>query len=75
MEMLFVCICCTHSNSVALCTSLTEHSAKATLSSKLSAKKRATLHVEENDDFQVDRKRIRSLETEQQVSKVLLAVK
>ncbi|KYO32220.1 Fanconi anemia group J protein isoform B [Alligator mississippiensis] len=46
-----------------------EHSAKATLSSKLSAKKRATLHVEENDDFQVDRKRIRSLETEQQMRK------
>uniref|UniRef100_A0A7M4EXB3 DNA 5'-3' helicase n=1 Tax=Crocodylus porosus TaxID=8502 RepID=A0A7M4EXB3_CROPO len=41
----------------------------STLSSKLSAKKRATLHVDENDDFQVDRKRIRSLETEQQVNK------
>uniref|UniRef100_A0A7M4EV51 DNA 5'-3' helicase n=1 Tax=Crocodylus porosus TaxID=8502 RepID=A0A7M4EV51_CROPO len=45
----------------------TPSSSKATLSSKLSAKKRATLHVDENDDFQVDRKRIRSLETEQQV--------
>uniref|UniRef100_A0A7M4EWG9 DNA 5'-3' helicase n=1 Tax=Crocodylus porosus TaxID=8502 RepID=A0A7M4EWG9_CROPO len=64
------CLCRCHShNSVALCTSLTEHNAKATLSSKLSAKKRATLHVDENDDFQVDRKRIRSLETEQQMRK------
>lgn len=41
-----------------------------TLASKLSAKKRASLCENESDDFQVDRKRIRPLETEQQVSKV-----
>uniref|UniRef100_A0A8C8RM22 DNA 5'-3' helicase n=1 Tax=Pelusios castaneus TaxID=367368 RepID=A0A8C8RM22_9SAUR len=46
-----------------------EHNAKITLSSKLSAKKRASLHEDENDDFQVDRKRIHSLKTEQQVRK------
>ncbi|XP_065429265.1 Fanconi anemia group J protein isoform X9 [Chrysemys picta bellii] len=46
-----------------------EHNAKVTLSSKLSAKKWASLHRDENDDFQVDRKRIRLLETEQQVRK------
>ncbi|TFK12816.1 cell cycle control protein 50A [Platysternon megacephalum] len=46
-----------------------EHNAKVTLSSKLSAKKWASLHGDENDDFQVDRKRIRLLETEQQVRK------
>uniref|UniRef100_A0A8C4WG16 DNA 5'-3' helicase n=1 Tax=Gopherus evgoodei TaxID=1825980 RepID=A0A8C4WG16_9SAUR len=42
---------------------------KVTLSSKLSAKKWASLHGDENDDFQVDRKRIRLLETEQQIRK------
>lgn len=41
-----------------------------TLASKLSAKKRLSVCNSENDDFQVDRKRIRPLETEQQVSKV-----
>ncbi|EMP37725.1 Fanconi anemia group J protein like protein [Chelonia mydas] len=46
-----------------------EHNTKVTLSSKLSAKKWASLHADENDDFQVDRKRIRLLETEQQVRK------
>nr|XP_042713832.1 Fanconi anemia group J protein isoform X3 [Chrysemys picta bellii] len=50
-------------------TPVTEHNAKVTLSSKLSAKKWASLHRDENDDFQVDRKRIRLLETEQQVRK------
>uniref|UniRef100_A0A8C0B1Q3 DNA 5'-3' helicase n=1 Tax=Buteo japonicus TaxID=224669 RepID=A0A8C0B1Q3_9AVES len=39
-----------------------------TLASKLSAKKRLSLCANENDDFQVDRKRIRPLETEQQSS-------
>ncbi|XP_064892346.1 Fanconi anemia group J protein isoform X3 [Columba livia] len=37
-----------------------------TLASKLSAKKRLSVCNSENDDFQVDRKRIRPLETEQQ---------
>uniref|UniRef100_A0A8C2U5W3 DNA 5'-3' helicase n=1 Tax=Coturnix japonica TaxID=93934 RepID=A0A8C2U5W3_COTJA len=40
-----------------------------TLASKLSAKKRASVGGTESDDFQVDRKRIRPLETEQQVRK------
>uniref|UniRef100_A0A8C3KJ91 DNA 5'-3' helicase n=1 Tax=Calidris pygmaea TaxID=425635 RepID=A0A8C3KJ91_9CHAR len=40
-----------------------------TLASKLSAKKRLSLCDKENDDFQVDRKRIRPLETENQVRK------
>ncbi|XP_071621132.1 Fanconi anemia group J protein isoform X1 [Heliangelus exortis] len=40
-----------------------------TLASKLSAKKRLSVPDSENDDFQVDRKRIRPLETEQQVRK------
>ncbi|KAK2525626.1 hypothetical protein Q9966_011356 [Columba livia] len=40
-----------------------------TLASKLSAKKRLSVCNSENDDFQVDRKRIRPLETEQQVRK------
>ncbi|KFV80161.1 Fanconi anemia group J protein [Struthio camelus australis] len=47
----------------------TEHKENETLASKLSAKKRASLCGNENDDFQVDRKRIRSLETEQQMRK------
>ncbi|XP_044286098.1 Fanconi anemia group J protein isoform X2 [Varanus komodoensis] len=42
---------------------------KSTLASKLSAKKQASSHEEEADDFKVDRKRIRSLETEEQVRK------
>ncbi|XP_068066769.1 Fanconi anemia group J protein isoform X4 [Anomalospiza imberbis] len=44
----------------------TECKENETLASKLSAKKKLSLHVSENDDFQVDRKRIRPLETEQQ---------
>ncbi|XP_063002857.1 Fanconi anemia group J protein [Elgaria multicarinata webbii] len=42
---------------------------KHTLASKLSAKKQASLHEGEDDDFKVDRKRIRSLETDEQVRK------
>lgn len=48
---------------------ITECKENETLASKLSAKKRLSLCANENDDFQVDRKRIRPLETEQQVSK------
>ncbi|XP_064250299.1 Fanconi anemia group J protein isoform X3 [Passer domesticus] len=44
----------------------TECKENETLASKLSAKKKLSLHDSENDDFQVDRKRIRPLETEQQ---------
>ncbi|XP_072793406.1 Fanconi anemia group J protein isoform X4 [Taeniopygia guttata] len=44
----------------------TECKENETLASKLSAKKKLSLHASENDDFQVDRKRIRPLETEQQ---------
>ncbi|XP_066058180.1 Fanconi anemia group J protein isoform X1 [Chamaea fasciata] len=47
----------------------TECKEKETLASKLSAKKKLSLCDSENDDFQVDRKRIRPLETEQQVRK------
>ncbi|KFP52284.1 Fanconi anemia group J protein [Cathartes aura] len=47
----------------------TECKENETLASKLSAKKRLSLCDNENDDFQVDRKRIRPLETEQQVRK------
>ncbi|KFW61251.1 Fanconi anemia group J protein [Pygoscelis adeliae] len=47
----------------------TERKENETLASKLSAKKRLSLCDNENDDFQVDRKRIRPLETEQQVRK------
>uniref|UniRef100_A0A8C6N6M8 DNA 5'-3' helicase n=1 Tax=Melopsittacus undulatus TaxID=13146 RepID=A0A8C6N6M8_MELUD len=47
----------------------TECKENETLASKLSAKKRLSLHDNESDDFQVDRKRIRPLETEQQVRK------
>ncbi|KAM6296812.1 Fanconi anemia group J protein [Aegotheles albertisi] len=47
----------------------TEYKETETLASKLSAKKRLSLCDKENDDFQVDRKRIRPLETEQQVRK------
>ncbi|KAM6337896.1 Fanconi anemia group J protein isoform 2-T2 [Alca torda] len=47
----------------------TECKENETLASKLSAKKRLSLCDKENDDFQVDRKRIRPLETEQQVRK------
>ncbi|XP_062473135.1 Fanconi anemia group J protein isoform X1 [Pezoporus occidentalis] len=47
----------------------TECKENETLASKLSAKKRLSLRDNENDDFQVDRKRIRPLETEQQVRK------
>ncbi|XP_064324406.1 Fanconi anemia group J protein [Phalacrocorax carbo] len=46
-----------------------EYNENETLASKLSAKKRLSLCDKENDDFQVDRKRIRLLETEQQVRK------
>ncbi|XP_054857838.1 Fanconi anemia group J protein [Eublepharis macularius] len=48
--------------------SLYEEASKVTLSSKLSAKKQASLQ-EAEDDFKVDRKRIRSLETEEQARK------
>uniref|UniRef100_A0A663MCL5 DNA 5'-3' helicase n=1 Tax=Athene cunicularia TaxID=194338 RepID=A0A663MCL5_ATHCN len=48
---------------------ITECKENETLASKLSAKKRLSLCDSEKDDFQVDRKRIRSLETEQQVRK------
>ncbi|XP_041338826.1 Fanconi anemia group J protein [Pyrgilauda ruficollis] len=47
----------------------TECKENETLASKLSAKKKLSLRDRENDDFQVDRKRIRPLETEQQVRK------
>ncbi|XP_060115376.1 Fanconi anemia group J protein [Heteronotia binoei] len=45
-----------------------ENSSKITISSKLSAKKQASFH-ESEDDFKADRKRIRSLETEEQAKK------
>lgn len=48
----------------------TECKENNTLASKLSAKKRASACGNESDDFQVERKRIRPLETEQQVSRV-----
>ncbi|XP_062362935.1 Fanconi anemia group J protein isoform X2 [Cinclus cinclus] len=44
----------------------TECKGNETLASKLSAKIKLSLRDSENDDFQVDRKRIRPLETEQQ---------
>ncbi|XP_077044845.1 Fanconi anemia group J protein isoform X2 [Agelaius phoeniceus] len=47
----------------------TECKENETLASKLSAKKKLSLCASENEDFQVDRKRIRPLETEQQVRK------
>ncbi|XP_038014147.1 Fanconi anemia group J protein isoform X2 [Motacilla alba alba] len=47
----------------------TEWKENETLASKLSAKKKLSLCDSEKDDFQVDRKRIRPLETEQQVRK------
>ncbi|XP_040506023.1 Fanconi anemia group J protein homolog isoform X1 [Gallus gallus] len=47
----------------------TECKENNTLASKLSAKKRASACGNECDDFQVERKRIRPLETEQQVRK------
>ncbi|XP_062815319.1 Fanconi anemia group J protein isoform X1 [Anolis carolinensis] len=46
-----------------------KHTAKTTLASKLFAKKQASLQEGEDDDFKVDRKRIRSLETEEQARK------
>ncbi|KAM7067532.1 Fanconi anemia group J protein isoform 1-T1 [Molossus nigricans] len=42
---------------------------KTTLAAKLSAKKQASLYRDENDDFQVEKKRIRSLETTQEIRK------
>nr|XP_023508707.1 Fanconi anemia group J protein [Equus caballus] len=42
---------------------------KTTLASKLSAKKQASVCRDENDDFQVEKKRIRPLETAQQIRK------
>ncbi|XP_006833695.1 PREDICTED: Fanconi anemia group J protein [Chrysochloris asiatica] len=42
---------------------------KNTLAAKLSAKKQASVYRDENDDFQVDKKRIRLLETTQQIRK------
>ncbi|XP_027726366.1 Fanconi anemia group J protein isoform X2 [Vombatus ursinus] len=54
-------------NEVSTCQ---EHSTpKITLAAKLSAKKQASLLSDEKDDFQVDKKRIRPLETKQQVRK------
>ncbi|KFQ22059.1 Fanconi anemia group J protein, partial [Merops nubicus] len=47
----------------------TERKENETLASKLSAKKKSSLCDKDSDDFQVDRKRIRPLETEQQVRK------
>lgn len=49
---------------------ITECRENETLASQLSAKKKLSLRDSENDDFQADRKRIRPLETEQQVSRV-----
>ncbi|XP_033618816.1 Fanconi anemia group J protein isoform X2 [Fukomys damarensis] len=43
--------------------------AKNTLAAKLSAKKQASTHRDENDDFQIEKKRIRPLETAQQIRK------
>uniref|UniRef100_A0A8C6W417 DNA 5'-3' helicase n=1 Tax=Nannospalax galili TaxID=1026970 RepID=A0A8C6W417_NANGA len=42
---------------------------KNTLAAKLSAKKQASTHRNEDDDFQVEKKRIRPLETTQQMRK------
>ncbi|XP_027623577.1 Fanconi anemia group J protein [Tupaia chinensis] len=42
---------------------------KNTLAAKLSAKKQAFIYSDENDDFQVEKKRIRPLETTQQIRK------
>ncbi|XP_059763186.1 Fanconi anemia group J protein isoform X2 [Balaenoptera ricei] len=42
---------------------------KTTLAAKLSAKKQASRYRDENDDFQVEKKRIRPLETTQQIRK------
>ncbi|XP_037665542.1 LOW QUALITY PROTEIN: Fanconi anemia group J protein [Choloepus didactylus] len=42
---------------------------KTTLAAKLSAKKQASLYRDESDDFQVDKKRIRPLETTKQIRK------
>ncbi|XP_034496339.1 Fanconi anemia group J protein isoform X2 [Ailuropoda melanoleuca] len=42
---------------------------KTTLAAKLSAKKQASIKRDENDDFQVEKKRIRPLETTQQIRK------
>lgn len=51
---------------------ITECKENETLASKLCAKKKLSLRDSENDDFQVDRKRIRPLETEQQVSSEII---
>nr|XP_045015657.1 Fanconi anemia group J protein [Jaculus jaculus] len=42
---------------------------KSTLAARLSAKKQAFMRQDENDDFQVEKKRIRPLETAQQIRK------
>ncbi|CAK6438056.1 unnamed protein product [Pipistrellus nathusii] len=42
---------------------------KTTLAAKLSAKKQAFIYKDEDDDFQVEKKRFRSLETTQQIRK------
>lgn len=42
---------------------------KTTLAAKLSAKKQASVYKDESDDFQVEKKRIRPLETTQQIRK------
>ncbi|XP_062969252.1 Fanconi anemia group J protein [Cynocephalus volans] len=46
-----------------------ESAEKTTLAAKLSAKKQASIYRDENDDFQVEKKRIRSLENTQQIRK------
>nr|XP_021501525.1 Fanconi anemia group J protein [Meriones unguiculatus] len=46
-----------------------DSTAKTTLAAKLSAKKQASTHRDEDDDFQVEKKRIRPLETAQQMRK------
>ncbi|XP_016059147.1 PREDICTED: Fanconi anemia group J protein isoform X2 [Miniopterus natalensis] len=53
-------------NGTSLCQDSPE---KTTLAAKLSAKKQASVNRDENDDFQVEKKRIRSLETTQQIRK------
>nr|XP_045231051.1 Fanconi anemia group J protein isoform X2 [Macaca fascicularis] len=49
--------------------SLSDSPEKTTLAAKLSAKKQASIYRDENDDFQVEKKRIRPLETTQQIRK------
>ncbi|XP_012381353.2 Fanconi anemia group J protein [Dasypus novemcinctus] len=46
-----------------------QDSPEKTLAAKLSAKKQSSLYRDENDDFQIDKKRIRPLETTKQIRK------